>query len=62
MYPIGCGKQILSVTVPGAEQVFETGCRKVGVLATKATVRSGVYSERINLLDPTIQVQEISAP
>ncbi|MFZ4461110.1 MAG: glutamate racemase [Patescibacteria group bacterium] len=32
------------------------------MLATKATVRAGVYSERIKLLDPTIQVQEISAP
>lgn len=62
VYPAGCGKQVLSVTVPGAEKAAESGCTKIGVLATKATVASGVYGERIRLANPNAHVEEVAAP
>jgi len=46
----------------GAERVFESGYRKVGVLATESSVKARAYKERVHLQDNTISVQEIAAP
>jgi glutamate racemase len=56
------GKHILGVTVPGAEAVVEWWYRKIGVLATEATVRTRMYRERVHILDDSVIVEEISAP
>ncbi|MBC7498136.1 glutamate racemase [Candidatus Gracilibacteria bacterium] len=56
------GYHILGVTVPGAEAVVDGGYHRIGVLATDATVRSRMYRERVNILDDSIIVEEISAP
>lgn len=56
------GKHILGVTVPWAEAVVERGYRKIGILATEATVRSRMYRERVHILDDSVIVEEISAP
>lgn len=62
IYPKGSGIQILGVTVPGAEITIEKGAKSIGVFATKATVASGVYTERLRLLDETVQVCEVALP
>lgn len=56
------GYHILGVTVPWAEAVAEWGYKKIWVLATDATVRSGMYKERVHILDDSIIVEEIGAP
>lgn len=55
-------RHILWVTVPWAEAVVEWWYRKIGVLATEATVRSRMYKERVHILDNSVIVEEISAP
>lgn len=55
-------RHILWVTVPWAEAVVEGGYRKIGILATDATVRSRMYRERVHILDDSVIVEEISAP
>ena len=56
------GKHILWVTVPWAEAVVEGGYRKIGVLATEATVRTRMYRERVHILDDRVIVEEVWAP
>lgn len=53
------GKHILGVTIPGAEKVVEMGYRKIGVLATDATVRIRAYKERVHILDNSVIVEEV---
>lgn len=54
-------RKILGVTIPGAEKVWESGHRKVGVLATESSVKIRAYKERVRFHDETILVQEIAA-
>ena len=42
------GRHILWVTVPGAEAVVEGWYKKIGVIATEATVRTRMYKERVH--------------
>ncbi len=56
------GRHILWVTVPWAEAVVESGYKKIGVLATEATVRTRMYRERVHILDDSIIVEEVGAP
>lgn len=55
-------RKILGVTIPGAERIVEWGYKKVGVLATESTVRNRAYQDRVQIIDDTIQIQEIAAP
>jgi glutamate racemase len=56
------GRHILGVTVPWAEAVVEWWYKKIGVLATEATVQSRMYRERVHILDESVIVEEIAAP
>jgi glutamate racemase len=56
------GRYILGVTVPGAEAVVEGWYKKIGVLATEATVRTRMYKERVHIFDDSVLVEEIPAP
>ena len=56
------GRHILGVTIPWAEAIIEWWYRKVGILATEATVRSRMYKERVHILDDSVIVEEVSAP
>jgi glutamate racemase len=56
------GRHILWVTVPWAEAVVEWGYRKIGILATEATVRTRMYRERVHILDDSVIVEEVAAP
>lgn len=54
---------ILGVVVPGARAAVEaTANRKVGVVGTEATVRSGMYTKVIQSMNPEIQVLEKACP
>lgn len=55
-------RHILGVMIPWAEKVAEMQYKKIGVLATAATVRTRAYKERVNFLDDSIMVEEIGAP
>ena len=56
------GRHILGVTVPWAEAVVEWWYKKIGVLATEATVRSRMYRDRVHILDDSVIVEEVGAP
>lgn len=54
---------VFGVIEPGAEAaVSQSSTRKIGVLATRGTVRSRAYSEAILNLDPACEVFESPAP
>ncbi len=52
-------RNILWVTIPGAEKVVELGLKNITVFATEQTVKSRTYAERVNILDPHVTVTEI---
>lgn len=57
------GKKVLGVIIPGAEEaVIKTRNKKIGVLATEATVSSGAFKREIQKLDKRIKVYEVAAP
>lgn len=54
---------IIGVVVPGARAAVEaTQNKKVGVVGTDATVKSGMYTKVIREMDPEIQVIEKACP
>ena len=52
---------VFGVIEPGARLAAQWG-RKVGVLATQATVTSGVYTRVLHRIDPRIQTCEVACP
>lgn len=52
---------VFGVIEPGARLAAQWG-RKVGVLATQATVNSGVYTRVLNRINPQSQTCEIACP
>lgn len=55
------GRHILGVTVPWAEAVVAGWYKKIGVIATEATVRTRMYKERVHILDNSIVLEEVGA-
>ncbi len=56
-------RRVLGVVVPAVEEaVKETKTRRVGVLATAGTVRSGKFSKELKKLDRRVRVFEVAAP
>lgn len=53
-------KKILGVTIPGAECIVEKGYKKIGVLATKATVQIRGYRDRVHILDESVDITEVA--
>ncbi len=53
---------ILGVIGPTVRKVVEDGCKKVGVIATKATIGSDVYGKSLKALDPEIEVHSLACP
>ena len=59
----GVGVPVVGVIEPGARAVVErSGGRRVGVVATEATVRSGAYRREIEKLAPSLEVIERACP
>lgn len=57
-----CNVPILDLIAAAAAEVARSGARRVGVIGTLATVRSGAYGAAIRHRDSTIAVQEVAAP
>lgn len=55
-------RRVLGVVIPTAEEVLTVPGSRVGILATRATINSGVYKTEINKLNSKIKVFEQSAP
>lgn len=53
---------ILGVIEPTVKKVVSDGCRRVGVIATKATIGSDVYGKSLKQLDPEIEVSSLACP
>lgn len=55
-------RRVLGVVVPTLEKAIELGHTKIGLLATEATVNSGVYTEELRKLNPEIKIFGKAAP
>lgn len=56
-------KKVLGVIIPSVEDaVLKTKTKKIGVLATEATVASGAFKREIQKLDKRIKINEVGAP
>lgn len=53
---------ILGVIGPTVRKVAGDGCRRVGIIATKATVNSDVYGKSLKAIDPSIEVFSLACP
>lgn len=53
---------IIGVIEPTVRKVVRDGCKRVGVIATKATVGSDVYGKELRMLDPSIDVHSAACP
>ncbi len=56
------GRRILGVVVPTVEEVLKYKIKQLGILATKATIESGVYVKEIKNINPSIKVWQHCAP
>ena len=55
-------RRVLGVVVPTLEKSIELGHTKIGLIATEATVNSGVYTEELRKLNPEITIYPMAAP
>lgn len=53
---------IIGVIEPTVKKVVSQGCRKVGVIATKATIGSDVYGKELRAMSPGIEVYSTACP
>lgn len=53
---------ILGVIEPTARKVVSEGCKKVGIIATKVTINSGVYEEKIHQFDEQVETHSLACP
>lgn len=53
---------IVGVIEPTVRKVVENHCSNVGIIATKATINSGVYSELLHQMDPNIKTSSLACP
>lgn len=61
MLRASCPVPVIGLIGPGAETALAAG-RRVGVIATQGTVRSGAYGHAIRALDPGAEVREVACP
>ena len=54
--------EIFGLIEPAARHVAELYIKRVGLIATSATVRSKAYSNTIKMIDPSKEVVEIACP
>lgn len=56
-------KRVLGVLIPAAEEAFDrTKNRKVGVIATEGTVRSGAFVRELTKINPSVRVVQQACP
>ena len=52
----------VNVVDPLVETVIEKDYRKIGIIATKATIRSDVYQQKLRAQQPTLKVAALATP
>ncbi|GHU02081.1 glutamate racemase [Alphaproteobacteria bacterium] len=55
-------RRILGIVIPTLESAALRGFRHVGVIATEATVRAGVYQDEMRKLNPAVRVSQLATP
>lgn len=53
---------VIGVVEPGVRAALATGVRRVGVIGTEGTIRSGAYQQALQRLDPGVEVQARPCP
>ncbi len=53
---------ILNVVDPTVEEISKQGASRVGIIATRATVRSSVYVKKLKALDPELSTVQRATP
>lgn len=53
---------VVGVVSPGAKAAIDTGARRIGVIGTEGTIRSGAYQSTIGDFDPYIKIKSIACP
>ena len=53
---------VLGVIEPGADAAAETGARRIAVLGTRATIRSGAYARALLARDPSLRIETRACP
>ncbi len=53
---------IYGVIGPVVRKVVDDGVKKIGIIATKATIGSDVYARKIKELDPSIETHSLACP
>ncbi len=56
------GIPVLDLIEAAGRHVVRSGARRIGVVATAATIRSGAYGRAFRALEPNLDVQEVAAP
>lgn len=56
------GRNVLGVIVPTLEVATDAGFTNIGLVATNATVRSGIYAEELKKISPAIQMTSKATP
>ena len=54
--------KVLGVVIPTVEVALQNQSRKIGVVATQATIRSHIYRTELLKINPDLQILEIAAP
>ena len=52
---------IITVAECAADAIVRSGLKSVGLIATRFTVASGIYENRIHAVDPTVQVESVGS-
>jgi glutamate racemase len=53
---------VVGVVEPGVRAAVATGARRIAVIGTEGTVRSGAYQSALIAVDPEIQVRSVPSP
>ena len=55
-------RRILGVVVPTIEHALDNGYKRLGLIGTNYTVRSNVYEEELQKIDPAIEIHQMNTP
>lgn len=56
------GRNIIGVVVPTLETALEHGYKRLGLIGTNFLVRSNVYQEELQKIDPAIRIHQAATP
>jgi glutamate racemase len=57
-----CDVPVVGVVEPGVRAALELGARRVGVIGTEGTIRSGAYQRALERLDGDVEVRAAACP